>query len=189
MVKKATIALAIIFCFGLTFGVAAQISFSGGGGGIVVKGSDSTSIYPLVFQLRDDDQWASARTTLVEQATEGRAVEVVYTLQKTKKQLSDEKVGGRIDAVLGDLEEAGLFPIQAEAAKAELAELLKSMQSLNAEKVKNQAIPAFVMALRSAEKDLARARVILETGEEPASPRRGGMRRSGRVIAVPTGEQ
>lgn len=189
MYRTANLGFAAILVLGLTFGVTAQMISGGGGGGaggFVVLEEGGASLYPLVFQLRDDNQWAAARTSLVEHATAGRTVEVVYTLQKTRKQQKDEKVTGRIDVVLGDLEEAGLYPISTKDVRLEVAELTSALKKLRASKVKEEAVPAFLMALREAEKDIARARVILETGEEPASKRRGGRR--GRVIATPADE-
>ncbi|MEM7167473.1 MAG: hypothetical protein AAF581_18585 [Planctomycetota bacterium] len=171
MFQRTSLGFAAFIVLGLTFGAAAQMVVGGAGGpsgGFVLAEGGSSSLYPLVFQLRDDNQWAAARTALVEKATDGRAVEVVYTLQKTRKQQKDEKVSGRIDAVLGDLEEAGLYPIATSEVKKELTELKAALKKLRASKVKSDAVPAFLMAIRGAEKQIAKAHVILETGEEPA---------------------
>lgn len=154
-----------------------------GPGGKVVQLGEVDGVQPLVWQLRDDAGWAEAKAELIEKAGAGERIEVVHALLRAR-QHQEEKVQVRIDAVLGSLEESGLYPLTRDDVRAEAKQLKALIEKIARGAPNEEVTPEVLMTLVHARRGLERAQTMIETGELPEpAPRSGG----GRVILRPAG--
>lgn len=182
-VLTALILVAGIWCLLGTNSSEGQVVLGGGpvgGDGTIVLAEPGSSVYSLVFRLRDDNTWASARTELVERASSDDRIEVIYALTKIQKSNQEEKVGNRIESVIAALTEADLYPLTRQDLKDQVASLKTTLAKVAKAKPSDEITPAVLMALVRAQKQAEQGLLMAETGEEP-EPRRAG-RGGGRII-------
>ncbi|MGE3166607.1 MAG: hypothetical protein AB7O52_17030 [Planctomycetota bacterium] len=143
-----------------------QIIIEGGQDGTALVLVEEDGVYPLVFQLKDDN-WTEAKGKLLERARGVDRVEVIHALTQMRRH-ENEKVQLRIDAVLGALGEAGLYPLTLADFKAQVKQLGVALSKLEKGKPAAEVNTLVLMALVRAQREIQEAQAMVDTGKVPA---------------------
>lgn len=137
------------------------------GGAFAIAGE--CGLFPIVWKLGEDNEWQSAKDELIQRATNGELVEVVYNIERFRRDGVEEKVSTRIGAVLGALEKQGVYPLDKKMVAAEAKSIQSTLATLQAEKATDAMTIEVMMALNTAHKQLKRAAELLDAGK-PGAP-------------------
>ena len=145
----------------------------GGEGMVVTSFGPDGGVFPLIFKLSRDEDWADAKAQLIEKAQKGDSIQVIYHLEKFRRH-QDEKVQARLDSVLTSLEEAGLYPLGEDDLKEQVSRLKKNLRKLSAGDAPEDVLGDVLIELVRANGNAEKALHIMETGEVPKAPTASG---------------
>lgn len=135
-------------------------------GGAFAIGDDG-SVTALVWKLYDDNGWQKAKEELIQRASSGELVEVVYGVEQAKRVGANDKMTTRVGSVLGALEKQGLYPIDTKLVAEEAKGIEATLKTVHADKANDAVTVEVLMALTRAHAQLKHAAELLDAGKLP----------------------
>lgn len=160
-----------------------QVILRGGGDEAMVILEEVDGVYPLVFQLMDDEGWLEAKAALLERAAGPDRFQVIHALTQTRRH-QEEKVQVRIDSVVSGLTEVGLYPITEADLKQQVKALSVVLRKVEMGRPSAEIASSVVLAMVRAREELEAAHAMIETGKEPQE----GARAPTRGVIIGRGE-